>query len=541
MPTSFVFNGKIVKIPGAYSTIKSGMKNPPIALPYGNVLIIDTGSGAGWGGGAGVAGQFSSGKDSIYEFDNIGDYRDFQKGGIHWLLGQPLFRPGGVGYNGVSKISFIKAATTTGAVIQYDFDDTDASVSGQPSGSSLTIAVTDEGLIGNGTLVSGNLTKGFAGKMSAGVIDPTKFVLTFYRGTYKGLDQNSLPFDGISEANSIATVVAKSPEVSNIQELIDWMRIDYLFNKSFKLVNSTIIGTGDLAPEDLNYYKNYNLASGGTETYGDPALLASVLEAVIDSDINFILSDQYGANATSTNNMSILDHIVNESKFKPELYIGGGNDVNDFRSVSIAAAQAFNNDSVSLVHGGIFKQSQQGLRTYNVLYHTAAMMAREAGLEPQTPITFKNLDFDGMTHTLTDKEAELALDSGVLITRLDGSTYDIIKGINTLQDNDYLINDNSTTSSKQIKRIARQLNKEIIVNAKQQLLKQPNGVNRGSLSEQDVENWLVGYLKTKKPSLILDFSEIVVTRQQDGFFISYKFVANSEISFLFFTGFLVGL
>ena len=72
MATTFNFNGQTIIIPGSYSTIKSGMKNPPIELSFGNILVIDTGSGAGYGGGAGVAGQYSQGKDSIYEFDNIG-------------------------------------------------------------------------------------------------------------------------------------------------------------------------------------------------------------------------------------------------------------------------------------------------------------------------------------------------------------------------------------------------------------------------------------------------------------------------------------
>lgn len=541
MSTSFVFNGQIVKIPGAYSTIKSDVQNPPIAQPYGNVLIIDTGSGAGYGGGGGIDGEFVSGKDAKYDFDNISGYRDFQKGGLHWLLAQPLFRPAGsnTGINGVSKVTFIKNSTTVAARINIAFDDTDASVSGQPSGSTLEIAVTDEGLIGNGVLFNDNLTKGFGWKMSAGRIDKTKFIASFYRGTYKGLDQNNLPYDGITEANSVPLLITSSPEFSNVQELINWMRIDFLFSKSFKLVSSNIIGTGDVAPEDLDYYKNWNIATGGTESY--LPTLDLVLTAITDLDINFIMSDQYGANATSTANLAIMDHIVSVSKKKPELYIGGGNDINDFNSISIVAAKYLNNDSTSLVHGAIYKQSQQGLRTYNVLYHVAAMMGREAGLEPQNPITFKSLDFDGMVHTLNDSEVTQALDAGVLVTRLETTGFDIIKGINTLQNNTYLLNPNSTTHSKQLKRIIRQINKEIPVQARIDLLKQENGVNRASLSEQDVTNWAIGFLKTKQPNLILSFRNVVTTRQQDGYFINYEAEPNSEISYLFFSGSFVGI
>ena len=546
MATSFSFDNQNIQIPGSYSTIKSGLKNPPIALPFGNILVIDTGSGAGYGGGAGVNGQYANGKGSIYNFDNIADFRDFVKGGKWWLLAQPLFRPAGLGINGVSRISYIKAATTVAATIQYDFDDSDISTSG-PTGSHFTIKVTDEGLIGNGVKVGSVLTQGFGAKLSAGVIDSSKFILTFYRGDYKGLDQNNLPYDGITAADSTPLVVAKSPEFSNAQELIDWMGYDFYFNKSFKLTSATINGTGNLAPEDLTYWgSDYNLATGGTESYAASTLLDDVLTAVADLDVNFILADKSGVNAISTANDKILTAIIEQFKFKPELYVAGGNDVNDFQSSSVAAAIHFNSDSVSVVHGGIYKQSQQGLRTYDSLYHTAAFVGREAGLQPQVPLTFKNLDFDGMVHLLTDKEVTKALKAGVLVTRLESGSFDIVKGINSLQANTFLVNDNGTTASKQIKRIARQLNNEIKIQSRADLLKAPNGVNRNTLSAQDLQAWLTKYLRSKiaKPdsdNLIISFEDIVITRRQDGYFIAYKFTPNSEISFLFFTGLIINI
>lgn len=550
MATSFVFNGQTIKIPGAYSDIKSGIRNPSIAIPTGNILVIDTGSGAGYGGGSGINGELYQGKDSIYNFDNIADFRDFSKGGLWWLLGQPLFRPAGLGFNGISRISFVKMATTTAPTFQYEFVDTDGDHSASASysplhGANLTIQVTDEGLAGNGTVLSGNLIKGFAGKMSAGKIDTDKFVLTFYRGTYKGLDQNNLPYDGISSADSVPLVVAKSPEVSNVQELIDWMTIDFNFNKYFKLQSSSIVGNGMISEDDLTTYQDYNIASGGTENY-DAGLIDDVLTAVADLDVNFIFSDKYGSNARSSINSTILASIIEDSKFKPELYIGGGDNIDTFVSQTIAAADYFNNDSVSVVHGAIYKQSQQGRRTYNVMYKTAAILAREAGIESQVPITFKSIDIDGEVHSLNDKEATKALDAGVIASRLENGSFDIIKGVNTLQQNTFLVNDDGTTSSKQIKRIARQMNNEIRINSKLQLLKQPNGVNRNTLSAQDVEAWLIGYLKSKMATnevdnLILGFQDITVVREQDGYKVTYKFIPNSEISFLFFSGLIIGI
>src|ERR1035437_7479420 len=121
MATQFSFDDKFIEIPGTYSNIKSGIVNPPIALPFGNTLIIDTGSGAGYGGGAGIDGELASGKNSIYEFDNIEDFQNFQKGGYWWLLANPLFRPNGIASKGVSKIFWVKAATTTAAKLFFRF------------------------------------------------------------------------------------------------------------------------------------------------------------------------------------------------------------------------------------------------------------------------------------------------------------------------------------------------------------------------------------------------------------------------------------
>jgi hypothetical protein len=39
------FNNRIIRQPGVYSQIKSGISNPPLPLAYGNIVLIDTGIG----------------------------------------------------------------------------------------------------------------------------------------------------------------------------------------------------------------------------------------------------------------------------------------------------------------------------------------------------------------------------------------------------------------------------------------------------------------------------------------------------------------
>jgi hypothetical protein len=546
MATSHLFQGQTVKIPGVKSAIKSGIKNPSIQSSFGTVLIIDTGLGAGYGVGSGVNGTLAKDQDTIYEFDNIGDFQSAMKGGMMYLLGSPLFRPAGLGTPGASKVSIIRAATTVPAEITYSFTGDNNGSESIVNGGTLAIQVRDEGLVGNGVELNSVLTRGFAAKMFRGINDTTKFVLKFYRGTFTGLDQNSLPYNNINEADTAPVLLAESPEFNNIQTLIDWMTNDYTFNVNFKLKTSVKTGTGEIDEADYLDYTTNRLAAGGTESYTS-ANLDNILTLIKNLDVSFILATEYGTNAQSANNYKIFSHIVNDSKFKPELYVAAGSTDSQF-TLSKQTAVFYNNDVVTIVHGGVKKTSRygSGFKTYDSIYKAAAILGREAGLQPQVPIAYKNIDIDGEVHVLSDKLVEQALDAGVVVTRMEDGTFDIVKGINSLQNNDFLVNEDGTISSKQIKRITRQLNKEIIIDARKELLKNPNGSNRMTLSALDVEKWLEKKLlsKTATPfadNLILSFQDITVVRQGDAYRINYSIVPNSEINFLFFTGALLDI
>ena len=549
MATSFQFNGKTVTLPGSYGNIKSGIKNPSPALPYGNVLIIDTGSGAGFGGGSGVSGTLAQGTKAIYEFDNIQDFQNFQKGGLWWLLANPLYNPNGNGYNGVSKIFWMKAAVTTPAAWNLTFfGDGHQSLSQQHSsanGGNLRISVTDEGTVGNGVInTAGNLINGYAVKMLPGVVNTNAFTLNFYQGTYKGLDQNGLPYDGVYSNYTQPKLIAQSPEFTNISTLITWMNTNATFLKYFKLTASTVTGTGAIDKYDYADFKYFVPATGGTENYGvDTTYLNLCLAAAADMLVNFVLADQWGTNAVSTYNQALASYVVNGNKYQPELYVAGGDDVNTFITTpgSLADAVSFNQDSVTLVHGASQIQSKLGMRTYSAIYTAANWLGREAGLPPQVPLTFKNIKIDGLTHLLNTQEQLKCLSAGVLATILDAGNFECLKGVNTLQNNAFLINDDGTIPSKQLKRICRQVNNTLLVNSKK-LLKDPNGVNRNTLSTTDIQVWVAGQLKNMialpgQDNLILSFDDnIVVVREQDAYRISYRFTPNSEISILLFTG-----
>jgi len=240
-----------------------------------------------------------------------------------------------------------------------------------------------------------------------------------------------------------------------------------------------------------------------------------------------------------------LDWVTNTAKIKPDIYVAAGETVGEFAS-SITVAQSYDSQYVTTVHGGIKITDIGGksFKEYDSIVHAAYLLGREAGLEPQVPLTFKNIGIQGELHALKDREVNQGLDAGVLMTRLDAGSFEVVKGINTLQNNAFLVNPDGTTHSKQLARIIRQINKEIVVNAKQQLLKKPNGPNRNTVSPEDVKTWTEAFLNSKvatdtQDGLIISFSAVNVTVNGDAYEITYQFQPNFEVSFLIFNSIIV--
>jgi hypothetical protein len=638
-------NGVLVAKPDVYSIIKSGVKNPSPGLAYGNLCIIDTGFGAGYGGGSGITGDFSSGLSSIYALTNPQDWQAFVKGGELWNFTNPLFKPY-PNVAGVSKIYFIRACTTVAASVSFSF-----------SASTAVFKVKDEGLVGNGILSAGNLIKGYAIKVTAGIIDPTKYVFTFYVGSYRGFDTNNNTDYYLSTTNSAPIVAITSPEVASVAELISWSNSNNDFTSLFSVVGSgftnlptptglvavgsgsggtlasatyyykvtalngsgetvgsseasyvatgstssislswtavpgatsykiyrgtttgaenhyfvstvasfvdtgssagtagaipvsnTAVGPGILVAGDLSTYVGYNLLSGGTETYNDASFQA-VLSAITNLDNNFFLSLEFGNNATSVNNFSILSYLQT-AKFKKFLVVAGGADKTTFTGAnsSILAAQTIDDEKAIVVHGKckIKNRNTSGYKTYSQLYKAALITGRLCGLAPQVPVTWKALSIDGEVHILSDSEIENAISNGVLYTNYDYELNNFVVGldINTLQDNDNLVNDDGTSYNIAVNRITSQLNRLIVVAAKQRFFSGENGPNRNTVTPEDIQSWLEGFLQaqtatTLKDNLILRAGNVVVSISGTSYYVSYEFVPNFEVAQIIFTGTLL--
>jgi len=639
MATKVLVGGKFQTRPGVYSTIKSGVKNPSIDQPYSNILIIDDGIGAGFGGGSGINGTLKNAGDAIYEFDNLQDFQAFVKGGELYALGTSLFKPSNR-QPGVSKIYFAAAKTTAPASSTLTLTN-----------GTITVQPKDEGVNANGVLTSGNLSNGLASKLiqvnippapstfvstitqaqtsslpeiktavaaninvgdlftivaagvtivktatttlasdlyaqfvaalnangtvnavltasqtanglvltaianntaftqsSSAAAGPAQFVYQLWHGTYKGLDStNNVPWDNIAAAVAEPLLIIQSPAFTAIADLVAWMNSSFDFNSGFTLTAST--ASGNLTIGDLVTYPGYNLFAGGTDNYG-VADFDAVLNNVNDLDFTHFLCMQYGSNATGVNNTKILTWLQDTSKYDRLMVVGGGYDRTEFVSVSAGATAYFNDDSVIVVHGGIKRtvRNAKGFNIYSQLHHAAVKLGRCAGLPPQVPVTLKShSSINGFVHPLSDKEQEYAIAKGISYSYYDTKVKTIVSGldVDSIQSNDFLINDNGTTYSWQIKRIEAALNKKIVINGQIRFY-DPEGLggNMNKISPAEVEVWASDQLleevaDANKDGLIISFQEVVASIDQDNLRLGYKFKGNTEVSKLISTGTII--
>ena len=536
-----MFDNKKISLPGAYSTVQMSAKQLPSTAVFGKILVIDTGSGAGYGGGSGIAGVLANGKDAIYSFNDPQEFRNYVKGGIWSVLGEKLFNPV-VGRAGTPQLLFTRACATTPATMTF------SPTGGGANGGSVVMQIQDEGLIGNGVENTSNkLTKGYAFTFHAGVDDINKFFVKFWLGTFKGLHTDGLPFDEISANDTEPLLLAQSIEFNNIDDFINWCSVDSVFNTYFKVLSSTKNGTGAITAADLTLISGNKLATGGTETYS-PTHLDTVFEHIKDLEFTFILADKSGSDATGTQNTSILNHILTQAKYQKFLVVGGGDDSAHWTQTggSIPTAEYFDSDRVIIVHGAAKKTSLiagSGFRVFNSLYKAACVLGRGCGLAPQVPWTYKNVGIDGEVHNLSEKERTLALDKGVLCTYYNTTLkkYIVQQAVNTLQNNNWMVNAAGKSYSVQLNNIVAQVNKELILDAEIELLADESGVNRNTLSEAYLRDWIVGKLQQKSVSetqdnYLISFSKVVVERQGDAYFGTYEMEINTEINKVFFTG-----
>lgn len=540
MSTVVTFGGKNIIEPGVYSQVKANVNVNPVPFSTGNVLIIDDGQWAGepkmYGGGSGVNGELAKGLNSVYSFDSLGDFRAFVRGGLLWDIAEYLFIPAN-GAAGAPKVSIIRAATTLASTLTYTF-------TAGANGGVFKCKTKNEGDGSVGYIVSSKIRRGYGALMKPGLTSG-KYIIEFYEGTYKGVGDGNLPYDGLAANACNPILIAKSPEFDNINTLIDWAKTDSSFNARFEFdVTSGAVGTGALDPGDYTANNILKAATGGTTTYNSSDL-DDVFEILGEFDYTFLLSLNSGSLAAGVNNVKMLYHITQEAEFKKFMFVGGGNDETAFTQVggSIESAQTLDTPYAIVCHSG-FKVTVPYSATPRIkssLYHAAAVCGRLAGLAPQTSGTFKPLRIRTWLHELKQSEREVALQAGVLHNRfVPNLGYVINQAINTIQKNTQLINPDATSAEISVMRIAEQLNKELVLNMRPIFV----GQNLNTASPADVKAFVEGYLTFKtatklQDNLIIRFDNVTVKQKQDYYEVTYNFVPNSPLNKIFITGFML--
>lgn len=383
-----------------------------------------------------------------------------------------------------------------------------------------------------------HLSSGYAYTIETGVNDTAKWIFKLWRGTYLGLYSDGFPYDEIAEADADEMLIAQSPEFNNIQDLIDWALTDSEFGNYFALDDtSAVTGAGTVTAADILIIQSYQPALGGTANYNK---LDDALDAVKDLDYNYVFTTSIlnADPSADADIIKIVDHITNDAKYDKYLVVAGDDDDID---TTIGYAESFDTEKVNLVHGAIYKASRlsaTGFRTWEAFFHAAYYVGRILGLAPWVPITFKSLNVDGVVDKLNEKNQTKADSAGVLVTIYDDDFKKFINlhDVNTLQNSDYVLNNDGTSHLIQIERIKAQLNKELIINSKLDLMSDPEGVNRTTLSEEIAVEWTKTYLQRKLGTLIIAYRNVTAVTQQDVIFVDYEASPNSEIKGIFFTG-----
>lgn len=575
MANTFIFNGKKIVLPGAYSTIVSGEDSPARVADYGTVLIIDTGNWSNcaidntsnptkisFGGGSGIATSTpdAGGQSAIYSFNTIESYRQFMKGSLLYKLGDALFYPDPTNStaSGASQVLYVKAATTSASTMKFTTTD----------GGYLYISPKDEGVASNGEVYSSvnsagatvyQLLSGYGFQVSKGVNGGAIF--SFYAGTFTGYASDGIPFNEINPDNAVPMLYVQSPEITTIDEFVSWASTSSLFNSYFRLTGSNS-GSIVYATDIVGKYDSWNgskasgetgnfLSVGGTTDFTTAidgvTPFQYVLNNLTDVQFNSVFTDIQASDDSLDTRISSLINYNNNAKFRHFIWVAGNTESSI--SLDMSLAKKIDDCYTQVVSGEAGVASNVagvGYRWFGVAYTLASIVGRMAGKAPQIPITNKTLGIARLKTLLTKAEQESAINAGVVATIYDSNIgkFKVLLDCNTLQDNQNLFNNQGQSWSIQFMRIVTQINTELVINSVFDLLGDENGVNRNTLRAGTVQNWTIAYLQSRvatpeEDNLILSFQDVATTVKGTSYWTSYKLRVNNEINQLFFTGYLI--
>lgn len=536
MATIVNFHGKNYIEPGAYAATAYAPVSVVNTATFGNVMMIDTGLSINdtyeFAGGSGVEGELNKGLKSVYEFQSYEDFLNFMGGGLVSDIAANIFTPRD-GVLGAPKLYYVRAATTKCATIVLTMS----------AGNTLTLKCKNEGIVGNGVKTDSVLRVGYMAKIVAGEESGT-FKLQVYRGSFMGVDEAGEPFGPYSLSDSTPNLIVESEELKTLGGLYNWAISNKQMLAHFVISKTGSDSTALVAIDDT-------LASGGSTEYLNDNEYDKILEAISELDITFFLCTNLNADSgkgvDAATNGKLFTFLKQTAKFTEFMVVPGGEADDDLfgnSNTSESIAKYYNSGQVVVVHGApiVPRKDRNGTKQLHTIYLAAAIVGLNAGLAPQTPLTFKQVKYQMFAYDLKKREREKALQLGIMHVRNVSGQWVVNQGVTTLQDNKKTIANDGQSFELSIELIKAQLNKELILEGELRF----TGQTAAQASVQSVKNFtetklasLVAY--PGSDNLILSWKNTKVTVKNGDYFISYDFVPNVPVNKTFFIGNILDL
>ena len=536
MATVVNFQGKNYVEPGAYAAIVYNPTSVANVAEFGNVMIIDTGLSFNtvggqqleFAGGSGIKGQLAQGLKSVYEFTDYEDFLAFMGGGLVSDIAAKIFTPRD-GMLGAPKLYYTRAATTTCATITLEMS----------TGNTLVLTCKNEGVAGNGYVVSDVLKAGYAAKIIAGSATGT-FRVQVLKGQFAGVDASGEPFGAYNLADAPVNILAESEDLATLQDAYNWATSNKAINSAFKVQMN---GTGSTALKAIAL----TAAAGGTTVYLNNGEYDAVLDAISELDVTFFLCTNLNANSgagvNAGTNGKLFTYLKGEDvKFTEFMVIPGGGDDTDLfgeSNSSEAIAKYFDSEQAIVVHGSpvVERKDKTGTKALEPIYLAADIIGMAAGAAPQTPLTFKRTGYNSFVYDLKKKERVKALQAGILHVRNVSGNWCVNQGINTLQDNLLTIAPDGQTFEISIALIKAQINKELILEGERRYTGQTVAQASPEAVKNFTETKLASFVASPgNDNLIVSWSNVKVSAKNGDYRVTYDFVPNVPLNKLFFVG-----
>jgi DNA-binding NarL/FixJ family response regulator len=481
---SQIFNNEVRVEPGSGARIVTNVTPAPNLLSSGIVAVI----------GESVGGLTAADK-TIYLSDNPAFFRNALQDGIGKKVVDYVFNPA-PSAPGAQQVIFVRAQAATGATATIT-----------TGGATLTLTTKDKGAYLS--TAPTYLQK----KLLAGVVNSALNILYLY-------------LNGV--------LVWTSPEVAKFEDLLTAIQANALASS---LLTGAITGTAGV---DLTGAEDVSSVTftGGTS----PAMTGTDIDNALALLSNLEFSFLVIASETEANYLKGLSFVVNSATY-PAIVVAGGALAETVAQV-LTRSLNLNSDQAILCTPGIVmpKDDGTGNETLSSLYLAAKVAGVLAGSSPEVPATWKALQVLGFEKEYTKTEREQLIKGGVCVGKqISGIGYAINKCVNTLQNNGSMIykkTDGTATSPEvSIIRIFQQLKKELIVNSAPLFI----GGNIATVTSEDIINFTKAYLQTRcstntQSNLIMNFSAVTAVLLDDAWWVTFNFVANGPINFVFFTG-----